>query len=179
MWGKICWWNKFKRQKADPQDIDKFILDFIFSGTGPFGELLAPFVNKTIFLETISEITQNKKKTGGKIYSDLAVENGDYEEIFKKSFMHLINTLEPGVVTTTKQLYYGFREKLTGTGQSYYLEDVLLGLGTGMFTLPSAAILLTPKIISSLFTNLKVALGWVKGKYWITLISLMIFPYCI
>ena len=124
--------NKFKRQKADPQDIDKFILDFIFSGTGPFGELLAPFVNKTIFLETISEITQNKKKTGGKIYSDLAVENGDYEEIFKKSFMHLINTLEPGAVTTTKQLYYGFREKLTGTGQSYYLEDVLLGLGTGI-----------------------------------------------
>ena len=124
--------NKFKRQKADPQDIDKFILDFVFSGTGPFGELLAPFVNKTIFLETISEITQNKKKTGGKIYSDLAVENGDYEEIFKKSFMHLINTLEPGAVTTTKQLYYGFREKLTGTGQSYYLEDVLLGLGTGI-----------------------------------------------
>ena len=31
----------------------------------------------------------------------------------------------------------------------------LLGLGTGMFTLPSAAILLTPKIISSLFTNPK------------------------
>ena len=31
----------------------------------------------------------------------------------------------------------------------------LLGLGTGMFTLPSAAILLTPKIISSLFTNTK------------------------
>ena len=31
----------------------------------------------------------------------------------------------------------------------------LLGLGTGMFTLPSAAILLTPKIISNLFTNPK------------------------
>ena len=31
----------------------------------------------------------------------------------------------------------------------------LLGLGTRMFTLPSAAILLTPKIISSLFTNPK------------------------
>jgi hypothetical protein len=29
-------------------------------------------------------------------------------------------------------LYYGFREKLTGTGQSYDLEDVLLGLGTGV-----------------------------------------------
>ena len=106
--------NKFKRQKADPQDIDKFILDFMFSGTGPFGELLAPFVNKTIFLEAVREITQNKKKTGGKIYSDLAVENGDYGEIFKKSFAHLINTLEPGAVTTGKQLYYGFREKLTG-----------------------------------------------------------------
>lgn len=31
----------------------------------------------------------------------------------------------------------------------------LLGLGTGVFTLPSVAILLTPKVISSLFTNPK------------------------
>ena len=29
--------NKFKRQKANPQDIDKFIMDMIFSPTGPFG----------------------------------------------------------------------------------------------------------------------------------------------
>ena len=130
--------NKFKRQKANPQDVDKFIMDMMFSPTGPFGELLAPFLNKTIYLETISEITNNKKKTGGKIYSDLAVENGDYEEIFSKSLAHLFGTfgqggaLEPGAITTARQLYYGFREKLTGTGSSYDLEDVLMGLFTGI-----------------------------------------------
>jgi len=86
--------NKFKRQKANPQDIDRFIMDMMFSPTGPFGELLAPFLNKTIYLETISEITNNKKKTGGKIYSDLAVENGDYAEIRDKSLAHLFGTFQ-------------------------------------------------------------------------------------
>ena len=49
-----------------------------------------------------------------------------------QSLYHILNTVEPGALTTGKQLYYGFREKLTPRGQSYDLEDVLLGLGTGI-----------------------------------------------
>ena len=120
--------TKLKEQKMNPQSIDRFLMDFAFSGDGPFGEFLAPYVNKTIFYETISEIRNNKKKSGGAIYSDLA----DFNEKFLQSTQHLIVAMSPGIATTGKQLYYGFREKLTGTGQSYDLEDILLGLGTGI-----------------------------------------------
>ena len=120
--------TKLKEQKLNPQSIDRFLLDFAFSSDGPFGEFLAPFVNRTIFYETMQEIRNNKKKTGGQIYSELA----DFNEKFLKGGAHLLETVAPGAYTTGKQLYYGFREKLTGTGQSYDLEDVLLGLGTGI-----------------------------------------------
>jgi len=120
--------NKLKQQKMNPQSIDRFLMDFAFAGDGPFGEFLSPYVNRTIFYETLSEIRNNKKKSGGAIYSDLA----DFNEKFLQSTSHLLVSMAPGAVTTGKQLYYGFREKLTGTGQSYDLEDVLLGLGTGV-----------------------------------------------
>ena len=124
--------NKFKKQKSDPQPINKFLVDFLVSGDGPLGELIAPFANKTIFFETMSEITNNKKKQGGVIYSELAAETGDFTEIITKSLAHAAKKLEPGAFTTGRQLYYGFREQLTGTGSSYDLEDVLMGLGTGV-----------------------------------------------
>ena len=124
--------NKFKKQKNDPQSINRFLVDFLVSGDGPIGELISPFADKTIFFETISEITNNKKKQGGKIYSDLAIETGDFLEIITKSAAHAGKKLEPGAFTTGRQLYSGFREQLTGTGSSYDLEDVLMGLGTGV-----------------------------------------------
>ena len=124
--------NKFKKQKNDPQSINRFLVDLLVSGDGPIGELISPFADKTIFFETISEITNNKKKQGGKIYSDLAIETGDFLEIILKSAAHAGKKLEPGAFTTGRQLYSGFREQLTGTGSSYNLEDVLMGLGTGV-----------------------------------------------
>ena len=40
--------------------------------------------------------------------------------------------MEPGAFTTARQLYYGFREKLSPTGAAYDLENVVFGLGTGI-----------------------------------------------
>ena len=120
--------NKIRQQANTPQSLGRFVTDLMFDRNGPLAELLAPFVNKTIFFETLSEVANNKKKEGGQIYSEL---DGDYEK-FYKSLYHILNTVEPGALTTGKQLYYGFREKLTPRGQSYDLEDVLLGLGTGI-----------------------------------------------
>ena len=124
--------NKFKKQKNDPQSGGRFLVDLLVSSDGPIGELISPFANKTIFFETMSEISNNQKKQGGKIYSDLAIETGDFLEIITKSLAHAGKKLEPGAFTTGRQLYYGFREQLTGTGSSYDLEDVLMGLGTGV-----------------------------------------------
>jgi hypothetical protein len=120
--------NKIRKQSETPQSMGRFVTDLMFDRNGPLAEFLSPFVNKTIFYETLSEVLNNKKKEGGQIYSEL---DGDYEKYYK-SLYHILNTIEPGLLTTGRQIYYGFREKLTPKGQSYDLEDVILGLGTGI-----------------------------------------------
>jgi hypothetical protein len=120
--------NAIRRQRQTPQSIDRFLLDTFFGKNGPIAELIAPFVNQTIAAETITEVLNNKKKEGGQIYSEL----DGFPEIFEKSFKHIVRSVEPGALTTGRQAYYGFREKLTPTGQSYDLEDILFGLGTGI-----------------------------------------------
>ena len=117
-----------KEQKNTPKERNRFLLDFVFSPDGFFGELLSPFINRAIYFETFSEIVNNKKKEGGQIYSDLA----DWPEIFDKTFVHMVKTVEPGIITTGRQAYYAFKEQLTPSGQRYELEDILLGLGTGV-----------------------------------------------
>ena len=93
-----------------------------------YAELVEPFVNQTIGLEVLNELRNNKKKEGGAIYSEL--DSG--EEIFKKAIKHIFRSVEPGALTTGRQAYYGFREKLSPTGASYDLENVVFGLGTGI-----------------------------------------------
>ena len=120
--------NAIRRQRQTPQAIDRFLLNTFFGRNGPIAELIAPFVNQTIAAETITEVLNNKKKEGGQIYSEL----DGFPEVFKKSFKHILRSVEPGALTTARQAYYGFREKLSPTGQSYDLEDILFGLGTGI-----------------------------------------------
>tara|TARA_B100000674_G_scaffold280146_1_gene231572 strand:- start:316 stop:4410 length:4095 start_codon:yes stop_codon:yes gene_type:complete len=120
--------NAIRRQKQTPQSIDRFLLDTFFGKNGPIAELIAPFVNQTIAAETITEVLNNKKKEGGQIYSEL----DGFPETYEKSFKHILRSVEPGALTTARQAYYGFREKLTPTGQSYDLEDILFGLATGI-----------------------------------------------
>ena len=40
--------------------------------------------------------------------------------------------MEPGAVTTGRQAYYGFRQRLSPTGAEYELQDVLFGLASGV-----------------------------------------------
>ena len=120
--------NKYHQQQVNPQAINRFLMDMFFSPDGPFGELVAPFVNRSIALETFSEILNNKKKEGGQIYSEL----DGMPEMFNKSIAHIFKSMEPGAVTTSRQLYYGFQETLTPTGGTYDIGDVTIGLGTGI-----------------------------------------------
>ena len=76
----------------------------------------------------MSEIANNKKKEGGQIYSDL----DDLPTKIEKSLEHAVKSLEPGAVSTGRQAYYGFRQRLSPTGAKYELQDVLFGLGTGV-----------------------------------------------
>jgi len=120
--------NKFKMQQVEPQKTGSFLMDFFFSHDGPFGELLSPFINRAIWTEALTEVLDNKKKEGGAIYSEL----DDPGIKFNKALKHIFKSMEPGAVSTGRQLYYGFKEELTPTGGSYDLNDVLFGLGTGI-----------------------------------------------
>ena len=114
-----------KENRNTPTERKRFLLNVM---TEFFGELLSPFIDRAIYFETVSEIMNNQKKEGGKIYSPLA----DFPEIFDKSFTHLAKSVEPGLVTTGRQAFYAFGEKLTPTGQEYDIDDILTGLGTGI-----------------------------------------------
>ncbi len=114
-----------RRQDLSPQSIDKYALDVVGS---TMYALVEPFVNRTIGLEVLNELRNNKKKEGGSIWSDL--DSG--EEKISKAIKHFLLSVEPGAFTTGRQLYYGFKEKLSPTGGSYDLENVVFGLGTGI-----------------------------------------------
>jgi hypothetical protein len=122
--------NLISRNELTPDAADNLAFEFLFPvGTdGPISELLEPFINRTIAAEVISEITSNKKKEGGPIYSDL----DDLPTKIFKSLEHAAKSLEPGAVSTARQAYYGFRQRLSPTGAEYELQDVLFGLGTGV-----------------------------------------------
>ena len=122
--------NLISRNKLTPDAADNLAFKFLFPvGTeGPVATLLEPFINKTIAAETFSEIANGRKKEGGLIYSEL----DDGPTKIEKSFMHALKSIEPGLVTTGRQAYYGFRQRLTPTGAEYELQDILFGLGTGV-----------------------------------------------
>ena len=122
--------NLISKNELTPDAADNLAFEFLFPiGTdGPISELLEPFINRTIAAEVFSEISNNKKKEGGPIYSEL----DDLPTKIEKSFKHAAQSLEPGLVSTGRQAYYGFRQRLSPTGAEYELQDVLFGLGTGV-----------------------------------------------
>ena len=122
--------NLISRNELTPDTADNLAFEFLFPvGTdGPISELLEPFINRTIAAEVMSEIANNKKKEGGPIYSEL----DDLPTKIEKSLAHAVKSLEPGAVSTGRQAYYGFRQRLSPTGAEYELQDVLFGLGTGV-----------------------------------------------
>ena len=85
------------------------------------------FISTPIGLEAFLDIKRGYTKTGKKIWSEL----DDDETKDNKSWEHIINTLEPGAITTLKQMYSAY----TGVpykGRVYDMQDVLMGLATGI-----------------------------------------------
>ena len=122
--------NLIKRNKLTPRRADELAFDFVFpfGGEGPMAELLRPFLDRAIFLEGIQEAASGETKEGSKIYSDL----DDTGTKILKGMKHLFKSMEPGAVTTGRQAYYGFRQRLSPTGAEYELQDVLFGLASGV-----------------------------------------------
>jgi hypothetical protein len=120
-------YNAIQQKKLTNQNTGNFMWKLFTDEGGPLREFLDPFISKPIGLEAIQDSVRGYTKTGKKIFSEL----DDDETKNSKRFEHLYKTLEPGAVTTLKQLYSAY----TGVpykGRVYDVQDVLMGLATGI-----------------------------------------------
>ena len=99
----------------------------MFDEEGPIRELLDPFISTPIGIEAIVSIKRGYTKSGKRIWGELDTD----EQKMNKSFEYMTQALEPGAITTLRQLY----SSITGVpykGRVYDERDVLTGLFTGV-----------------------------------------------
>ena len=119
--------NAIQQKRLTSQNSTNFILKLAFDESGPVREFFDPFISTPIGLEAFLDIKRGYTKTGKKIWSEL----DDDETKWKKSWEYFYRQLEPGAVTTLRQLYSAY----TGVpykGRVYDQQDVLMGLATGI-----------------------------------------------
>jgi hypothetical protein len=123
--------REIANQKLNPRQIDDLLIDIFFGPQGVFMEtIVRPFLSEPIGGEILMDVIfrDGVSRKGTRIYGP----KDSFQEKVNKIMGHLIRSVEPGVVTTGRQLYYGLLNKLTPTGYSYDAEDVAFGLGTGI-----------------------------------------------
>jgi hypothetical protein len=120
-------YNAIQQKRLTNQNTGNFMWKLFTDEGGPLREFLDPFISTPIGLEAIQDSVRGYTKTGKKIFSEL----DDDETKNSKRFEHLYKALEPGAVTTLRQLYSAY----TGVpykGRVYDEQDVLMGLATGI-----------------------------------------------
>ena len=129
--------QKAQEQNLSPQDTEAFIMEMMLSKDGPLMEMLAPFMSEQLGLEALLDVQPGGILLGGRggrtaegvrIYS----ESDDIGDKMQKSFMHLLNAVEPGIVSTGQKFYKGATDDLTKSGQRINLQDELTALLSGV-----------------------------------------------
>ena len=119
--------NAIVKKRLTSQNSTNFILGLAFDEEGPVREFFDPFIATPIGLEAFLDIKRGYTKTGKKIWSELDSDEAKWE----KSWEYFYNTLEPGAITTLRQMYSAY----TGVpykGRVHDMQDVLMGLATGI-----------------------------------------------
>jgi len=129
--------QKAEEQSLSPQDTNDFIMEMMLAKDGPIMEMLAPFFSEQLGLEALLDVQPAGVLLGGRggrtaegtrIYS----ESDDIGDKIQKSFMHLMNAVEPGLVSTAQKMYKGATDDLTKAGQPVNLKDELIALFSGV-----------------------------------------------
>ena len=119
--------NALNKKELNNQNATNFLIGLAFDEAGPVREFFDPFISTPIGLEAFLDIKRGYTKTGKKIWSEL-----DSDEVkWDKSWEYFYKQLEPGAITTLRQLYSAY----TGVpykGRVYDEQDVLMGLATGI-----------------------------------------------
>jgi len=129
--------QKAQDQNLNPQDAEDFVLGLMLDKDGPLMELMRPFISEQLGLEAILDVQPAGILLGGRggrtaegvrIYS----ESDNISDKMEKSFMHLMNAVEPGVVSTFQKIHGGASGDLSKSGQPIYLKDELIALLSGI-----------------------------------------------
>ena len=119
--------NAINKKELNDQNVTNFMLGLAFDEAGPVREFFDPFIATPIGLEAFIDIKRGYTKNGKKIWSEL----DDDETKWNKSWEYFYRQLEPGAITTLRQMYSAY----TGVpykGRVYDQQDVLMGLATGI-----------------------------------------------
>ena len=119
-------------QKLNPQEVNSYIMQQLFATDGPVWELLAPFMSEPIGYERLYDVSIRGGKTaeGFRIYTDSDLEQ-DLGAVINKSFMHILDGVKPGFLTTAEKIKMGIEQDLTRSGRKVDLLDELIALFTG------------------------------------------------
>jgi hypothetical protein len=120
-------YNAINQKRLTNQNSTNFLIGLAFDENGPVREFFDPFISTPIGLEAFLDIKRGYTKNGKKIWSELDSD----ETKWNKSWEYFYRQLEPGAVTTLRQMYSSY----TGVpykGRVYDQQDVLMGLATGI-----------------------------------------------
>ena len=129
--------QKAAEQNLSPQETDEFILNMMLAPDGPIMEMLRPFLSQQLGLEALSDVQPAGILLGGRngvtsegvrIYS----QSDDVGDKIQKSFMHLMNAIEPGLFSTGQKFIKGATGDLTKGGQPVNLKDEITALLSGV-----------------------------------------------
>ena len=110
--------NLLIQKRLNNEDVGDVAWKFFTDEGGPIREFFDPYITTPIGLEAIQDSIRGYTKTGKKIFSEL----DDDGTKNSKRWDHLINSLEPGAVTTLRQLYSAY----TGTPYKGRVYDLSL-----------------------------------------------------
>jgi len=129
--------QKAAEQNLSEQDTSEFVLNMMLAPDGPIMEMLSPFISEQLGLEALLDVQPGGIILGGRggrtaegvrIYS----ESDDIGDKVQKSFMHLLNAVEPGLVSTAQKFGKGITDDVTKGGQPVNLKDELIALLSGV-----------------------------------------------
>ena len=114
---------------------DKRMDIFLSSMGATLGEMFDSFVSEPLGYERILDVLprgkfgrEGQKKAGGFVYS----RTDSPGDIWMKSFVHVLEGVEPGVSTTGRKIASALEGELKTGGQAYSLRDEALALFSGI-----------------------------------------------
>jgi hypothetical protein len=125
----------FSTWKEGKLSNDKRMDIFLSTMGDTLGELFDSFVSEPIGYERILDVLprgrfgrEGQKKAGGFVYS----RTDSPGDIWMKSFVHVLEGVEPGVSTTGRKIANALEGELKTGGQAYSLRDEALALFSGI-----------------------------------------------